>query len=256
MKTLAVVALLAQTAGGVGDLLVAPTFVAMDGRQRTAEVSLINIGTQPSTYRLEYRHLVMKENGELVAAEAPEGFADSMIVFSPRQVTLSPHVAQTVRIRVTLPPELATGEYRTHLQFRGVPVMPESSTTDDFRVQIVPVFGVAIPLLVRNGKTDVRVAIRDAKYVADSNSASFLLQRDGNRSVYGDVTVHWQPRGGAESLVGVINKVAIYTPLSLRQMNIPLKKETAFRGGTLRVTYVDAESRDAAVLAETAIELP
>ncbi|HYR27816.1 MAG TPA: molecular chaperone, partial [Thermoanaerobaculia bacterium] len=103
-----------QTQGGVGDLLVAPTRVVFDERTRSAEIALVNTGASTTTYRISFRHFRMKADGQLEEVTQPDGelFADPYLLFTPRQVTLEPRVAQTVRVRLRLPAGAADGEYR------------------------------------------------------------------------------------------------------------------------------------------------
>ena len=50
---------------GVGDLLVAPTRLVLDGR-KGAEIILNNIGDEPATYRVSVEFRRMTEKGDLV----------------------------------------------------------------------------------------------------------------------------------------------------------------------------------------------
>src|SRR6476660_8689374 len=85
---------------GVGDLLVAPTRIVLDGR-KGAEIILNNIGDEPATYRVSVEFRRMTEAGELVDVTTPsEGDkkAEDMIVYAPRRIALAPHVPQSIRI--------------------------------------------------------------------------------------------------------------------------------------------------------------
>ena len=118
-------------AEGSGDLLVAPTRVVFEARRRSAEVTLVNIGTDTATYRISFVHQRMKPDGSLEAVDTPgpgEAFADDLVRFSPRQVTLEPRVAQTVRMQLRIPAGLTAGEYRSHLLFRAIPPPPPPRT--------------------------------------------------------------------------------------------------------------------------------
>src|SRR5579884_3163449 len=71
---------------GVGDLLVAPTRVILDGG-RGAEIILNNIGDEPATYRVSIEFLKMDGNGKLADVPTPTADqlkAEDMIVYSPR----------------------------------------------------------------------------------------------------------------------------------------------------------------------------
>src|SRR3954470_7061389 len=85
---------------GVGDLLVAPTRIILDGRKGT-EIILNNIGDEPATYRIsvEFRRMTPDGNLEDVTAPTPqEQAAADMIVYAPRRITLAPNEPQSIRI--------------------------------------------------------------------------------------------------------------------------------------------------------------
>ena len=108
---------------GVGDLLVAPTRLVLDGG-RGAEIVLNNIGDQPATYRIsvEFRHMDAAGLLEDVTDPTPqEKAAADMIVYAPRRVTLAPNEPQSIRIAARPPQGLPDGEYRVHLLFRAIP---------------------------------------------------------------------------------------------------------------------------------------
>src|SRR6476661_8651235 len=111
---LAVAALLpTPAASGVGDLLVAPTRLVLDGR-RGAEIILNNIGDEPATYRVSVEFRRMTEKGELVDVATPSATdkaAEDMIVYAPRKITLAPHEPQAIRIAVRQQQGIADGEY-------------------------------------------------------------------------------------------------------------------------------------------------
>lgn len=248
LLTIPAAAQLPPGAGGVGDLLVAPTRVVLDDRTRSAEIALINTGTAPARYRIAFRHLRMDENGNLFEVTTPEGerFADPFVLYAPRQVTLEPRIAQTIRVRLRLPADAGEGEYRTHLEFHGLPPDDLNSGTADegkVAIRVVPIYGVSIPLLVRRGASDTGVRIEEltVRPAGEGMEAEVTLERSGARSTYGNVTVRFRPEGGgAEEVVAAVNGIAMYVPLTKRRVRIPLGP--ARRGGVLRVTYVDAEA--------------
>jgi hypothetical protein len=258
---------------GVGDLLVAPTRLILEGRTRTAELALVNIGDHPATFRISFTHMKMLETGDIKEVETPgpdEALADSLIRYSPRQVVLDPHVVQTVRIQLRLPDTLAPGEYRTHLLFRGVPstdtVAPidPKEKTEGFRILLTPIYGVSIPLIVRHGDTTASVTLTEprlepAKSPTEPSVLHVRLNRTGTRSVYGNITIRFTPKGGGrEQVVGMANGVAVYTPLPSRIANIVLRPPSGVNlsAGTYRVTYMDAEQVGGGLLAEAVLSIP
>ena len=108
---------------GVGDLLVAPTRVVLNGRRGT-EVILNNIGDEIATYRISAELRRMSPDGKLDdvdCANDQEKAAQEMILYAPRKVTLPPNQPQAIRLSARAPEGLPDGEYRVHLLFRAVP---------------------------------------------------------------------------------------------------------------------------------------
>ena len=107
---------------GVGDLLVAPTRIVLNGSRGT-EIVLSNIGDDVATYRVSVELRRMKSDGTLddvADANDREKTAQNMILYAPRRVTIAPNQPQTIRIAARAPAGLADGEYRAHLLFRAV----------------------------------------------------------------------------------------------------------------------------------------
>ncbi|HEY3348628.1 MAG TPA: molecular chaperone [Thermoanaerobaculia bacterium] len=264
-----------RSGSGVGDLLVAPTRIVLEGRVRSAEVSLINIGSGTATYRISFSQLRMTENGELKEIEKPEEgapFADSLIRYSPREITLEPNVAQVVRMQLRLPASLPDGEYRSHLLFRAVPpenVAPERSIENSasetpatgFSVRLTPIYGVSIPVIVRHGAASATVSLADAGYRPGQGDEPATLEcklgRVGNASIYGNLTVKFVPASGPSRVVGVMNGVAVYTPNPFRIVRVPLQPAPGviLAHGRLHVEFSKAEANGER-LAEAVVSLP
>src|SRR5215204_1564416 len=90
---------------GIGDLLVAPTRIVLDGR-KGAEIILNNIGDEPATYRISVEFRRMTADGGLVDVAEPtaeDKLAEDMIRYAPRRVTLAPHQPQSVRVSARAP---------------------------------------------------------------------------------------------------------------------------------------------------------
>jgi hypothetical protein len=264
----------APAGGGAGDLLVAPTRIVLEGRTRAAEITLVNIGRAPATYRISLYHLRMLENGEMKEIETPEEgapWSDDVVRYAPRQVTLAPNVSQVVRVQLRLPASLPDGEYRSHLLFRAVPredAMPERSiekpAADDakgFSVRLTPIYGVSIPLVVRHGQTSATAGLRNVSFQPargeEPAAVACELQRAGNQSLYGNVTVTFVPSSGAQRVVGMMNGVAVYTPLAQRTLRILLQPPPglALAGGKLEVMFSRPE-QNGERLASATLPLP
>src|SRR5258706_988155 len=78
--------------GGIGDagggFRVTPTRIVFDDRLRSAELTLVNTGTEPATYRVSLVRMRMSVSGAIAEVVDPlpdEAFADSLVRYSPRQ---------------------------------------------------------------------------------------------------------------------------------------------------------------------------
>lgn len=253
-----------------GDLMVLPTRVVFDGKTRSAELMLINIGKKTATYRISFVHLRMDEHGafETVVTPQPgEQFVDDMVRFTPRQIILKPRVSQTVRLQLRKPAELPTGEYRSHLQFRAVD--NESSTVEDqtptegLDIRLKPIYGVSIAVIVRQGETSATATASELELqpaTADSPQPKLVarINREGNRSIYGDIEVSFSPKKGKPQLIGKLNGVAVYTPNASRVISVPLQLPdgVVLEKGQLVMAYKQRQDEGSATLASGTLELP
>ena len=144
-----------------GGLLVAPTRLVMEARDHAAEFVLRNQSNEDATYRISLVNRRPDASGRMVTVEnaKPEDkFADRMIRYSPRQVTVPAGGTQTVRIAVRRPAELEAGEYDTRIFFQAVPVdQPLRADGSDLEgegvaIQLRAIYGVTVPIVVKHGK--------------------------------------------------------------------------------------------------------
>lgn len=243
---------------GVGDLLVAPTRLVLDGGRGT-EVVLNNIGDEPATYRISVEFRRMTPDGKLVEVAEPnaeEKAAADMIVYAPRRVTLPPHQPQAIRIAARPPAGLADGEYRVHLLFRAIPpATPVAAAKNDeekgLRLQLIPVYGVTIPVIVRIGNLQAKSAIGAVKLekVNGAPAVGVDLSRTGTRSTFGEVRVL---KAGVKNPIAIQRGVAVYTELGQRHVSIPLNVD--YKGdatGPVTVQYYETDVTGSEKVAET-----
>ena len=259
-----------RTSGG-GGFLIAPRRVVFEDRLRSATVSLNNTGSDTSSFRISLVRMRMSETGEFSMADsglAGEAFADTLVRYSPRQVELGPHETQVIRLMVRTPPDLPAGEYRSHLLVQSIPRARVSDDVDTagtavngVSVKIVPIFGTAIPVIVRKGGTAAEVSFSDLTLEKGAEgqaaTASFKLHRQGNQSVYGDLTLTYVPESGAAQVVGVVKGISVYSPNPTRLVRVPLSPSAANlpAHGRLRLSYTQP-APDGQLIAESSLVLP
>ncbi|MES2137211.1 MAG: molecular chaperone [Pseudomonadota bacterium] len=242
---------------GVGDLLVAPTRLVLDGG-RGAEIILNNIGDEPATYRVSVEFRRMKPDGSLedvsVLSTADKA-AQDMIIYAPRKVTLPPHEPQAIRIAARPPQGLPDGEYRVHMLFRAIPpatpVTPgPKEEVKGVHFQLTPVYGVTIPVIVRLGNLEAKAAIAGVHLEKKDGNTSVALEldRSGTRSTFGEVRVL---KAGVKEPIALQKGVAVYTELNKREVTIPISQ--SYKGpveGPVTVEYVETNDDGAKVIAQ------
>ncbi|MDZ4261238.1 MAG: hypothetical protein U1B30_02775 [Pseudomonadota bacterium] len=244
LSCLCLVGVVPATTFAAGQLMVAPTRIVLDERDRSATINLINTDDETTTYRIDFLNKRMTDNGDFQDIKTPlpdEHFSDGMIHFSPREVVLPPGKSQTIRLMLRKPADLEVGEYHSHMHVKALPAESaksiETLTSDNnLTIQLTPVIGFEPNL------TPDEPAIM-----------SMTMHRQDNRSVYGDITVYFKPDKGDELVVDKARGVAVYSSNPLRHLRLALQPPAGLqlKNGTLRVSFEEAGSGGVAV--ETSI---
>lgn len=256
------------------ELMLYPTRVVIDGSKRSAQVEIVNRGDAPETYRINIVNRRMTETGEIVAADTPapdERVADSMVRYTPRQITLQPGASQTVRLSVRKPTDLAPGEYRSHLQFDRIAdiagaadleKVTKAAGSGEVSIVLDALIGASIPVIVRHGQTHANINLESLQIESAGTGSgpelSFLFRREGNRSVYGDVFAAYAAPGKKPVEVGKVTGVAVYAPNTVRRARLPLALPDGLvlRGGALVLRYRERPEAGGKLLAEARIAVP
>jgi len=231
-----------------GDLLIAPTRLVLDGR-RGGEVILSNTGGEEATYRVTLELRRMTPDGELervedAEANVTEKAALEMIRYAPRRVTLPPGEPQAIRISARPGAELPDGEYRVHMSFAAVPkVRPvteaEATPATGFSVNITPIYGITMPIIIRKGDLQVTTALANPAIEQTAEGPVFTVDiaRQGAASVYGDLLVY--PRGSDEPAFA-LRGLGVYPEIASRHTAFALSPEqAAAMRGPVRIEFRD-----------------
>jgi len=233
-----------------GGLTIAPTRLVFEGKSRVATVHLSNRGETEATYRILVRDKRMLETGQIVDIDVPtrdEHPASEAVRFSPRRVVLPPGGTQTVRVMLRNPSsgELGAGEHRTHLVFQSVPPAPEPGA--DEGVVARAILETSIPVIIRRDNPAAALAFSLAALDTVPDPAgrpvlNLTLERDGDRSVYGDLSVDWLHDGDRVPLAR-LNGLGVYHPTPRRIMKIPLAlaADAALDRGELQIVFQETE---------------
>ncbi len=186
-------------------LLVTPTSVIFEGRERAKSVTFVNRSTEPQLFRLSMVNHRQHTDGRRELVDTPlegEYFADPYIRYSPRQIMLPPGEPQAVRFMLRRPNDLPEGEYRSHLQLMLVPLTEEDTADgaangdagadDELAIEIKTVFGVSLPVIFHVGELSFEPRISAEPLRRTENGQDVVrvrLSSEGNRRLSGDVFV-------------------------------------------------------------------
>jgi len=246
-----------------GGLTIAPTRLVFDGKSRVATIHLSNRSNQESTYRIFVEDKGMLETGQIVDLEHPTRHdrpASEMVRYSPRRIVLPPGGSQTVRVMLRNPSsgELSRGEYRTHLIFQSVPPPRED---DDGQVKAYAILETSIPVIIRRDNPSASIGFAQARLdtIATADGRPNLhvsLEREGDRSVYGNLSVDWIIDGRTVT-VAQLNGLAVYHPTARRVMMIPLTGIALedLTGGALLIRFEETALGHGDLSCETLLSL-
>ncbi len=222
--------LLLVTANGVqASLLVSPTHVAFDSRERSKEIVLINTSDSVKTYRIEWQQKKALEHGgyEAISDESDFPIASNMLRYSPRQVTLQPNERQVVKLALRKPKGLKPGEYRSHLTLRALPSQHKTAPKQTgFAIDLKLRMSYSLPVIVRQGENNLGVMASSANFTFDpvheKGNISVNFIRTGDYSSYGNITAYWLPKGGHSEPVVVarLSGYSVYTELDKATANL------------------------------------
>lgn len=279
LKSLLIIVLIAIMSGvptaAHATLAVTPTIIVIEGRDRFADVNLINTGDGPVTYDMNWRFFTMagKDIGYKAVVESITDFDLSQnIVFSPKKVTLEPKVRQKVRIALRLkgePP--APGDYRAHLEFMGSSgaaikekaekSKPKGEDSSGVRGQAVGLginVGYSIPVIYRVGESTVKPVIGGVAVEAGKAGKLYakveVSRTEGPYGVIGRLLIY-HIEGGKKTKIGEVSNANIFPEITSRTYNVPLSVD-ALRSGDVQVVVENAiKSRKGEVLAEKTIRI-
>lgn len=243
-------------------LLVSPTSLTLNDRERSTSLVLINTGDKTTTYRLGWQEKSALETGGYhnLTDEEAKSFptASGMIRFSPKQVTLKPDERQIIRIAVRRPKGLEDGEYRSHLLLKALPPkIPESDNVNGINIKLNVVMSYSLPVIVRQGEIEASVTLNSLALEKQTKFPRAIitaqLNHSGRNSVTGNMVAYWLPYQGApEQIVARVNGYTIYPELKQHKITLTWPDYTPSQG-RLRFAFEGVKEFNGVLLAETSI---
>ena len=253
-----------------GDLFLSPTRVVFEDSDRTQEVLVVNTGQDSALFTVSFIEYHIDETGSYLPVQdpAPDGpYASRFVRFYPRKFALAPNASQTLRLQYLPKPGMPEGEYRSHLFFRTeAPGLQRSSDLDSagnqpLRVRLTPVYGVTIPVLIREGNLSSETAITDIRLDLDRSPQpllEFAIRRYGDKSTSGDLSVEIVTP--EQQVINLLTQkgISLYTSTAFRKFSIPLELNLTpenLRQGTLLIRYGSREQAGEAI-SQLSVKIP
>ncbi|MBQ4799548.1 molecular chaperone [Pseudoalteromonas sp. MMG006] len=225
------------------NLLISPTRINFDERQRVAKVIVVNNSNEPKTYRLEWQEKVALAGGgysNLAATQESSTSLKNMVRISPSQVRLAPGERQIVKLAIRKPKSLAKQEYRSHLAFKALPNETQAQQ-QRLGIKINLLLSYTIPVILRHGAEKPNVSISNLQLIHSAEKKAFEIEikREGGFSSFGKLEVFFKQKGtDTEKKIAMLNDFSIYPELTKTIATIPIfAEQKSPENGQVRVTY-------------------
>lgn len=226
----------------LADMLITPTMVVFDGRDRFASVTIVNTGNEVKAYEFGWEFFDMKEEDGtyLLQDKSVTDFdLSEHIVFAPRRVNLLPGAKQKIRMALRRPAEIPDGDYHVHFKFSSIPAELAAGEVLNGKAAMGVSIAVsyAIPVVLRAGDVQVKADIGEISLSRDARSGFInvavpVTRVEGDYSVLGYMRI-FHVVDGREELVGELSNANIFSEINSRVFDVHLTKEIT--GGALKV---------------------
>lgn len=241
-------------------VVISPTKVTLEDRERAEKIFLINNSNQMQTYRLSWLEYNANETGgyKKLTEDQKASFnsASPMIRFSPKQVTLKPNSKQVVKLAVRRPKGLEVGEYRSHLLLTALPPKRKvSENREDQATQMNVLLSYSLPVIVKHGTGISTASIDDVKLTHDKKNKNteikVTMSKEGLYSLNGNIIVYWQANNSSEEvIVARVHNFTFYHELTRIEQRFTWEGGLPMNG-TLRVAYEGVNKNKGKVITES-----
>lgn len=243
------------------DLLISPTRIFFDERQRIAKVIVINNSDNYKTYRLAWQEKIAKPIGGYITLASDEPHSSSissMIRMSPSQVRLAPGERQIVKLALRKPQNLIEQEYRSHLLFQALP-NEDKSETQEMGVKINLILSYSIPVILRHGAKIPNVDIQSVELKKSQEKRTLLisLAKKGKYSSFGRLEAFYLANNSNKEIkVSMVNDFSIYPEVPLAKIAVNFFEENQISGpGKLRIVYSGLKEYQGEIFAEKTVAI-
>ncbi|MBU3016730.1 fimbria/pilus periplasmic chaperone [Paraglaciecola agarilytica] len=229
------------------ELMVSPTRLVFNERDRAKELVLINSGNKQITYRLEWQEkkaLVAGGYADIQKSEVVNfRTASQMMRFSPKQVSLKPGERQIIKLALRKPKGLKDDEYRSHLLLKALPPLKQADSKAGMSITLNVQMSYSLPVSVRQGAFDSNAKFENYAFQYDQSTniggVSVRLSKSGKHASFGNILAYWAPNSDEpKKLIARVNAYSIYPELTESQTNlIWLNEKFEPENGELTLVY-------------------
>ena len=243
------------------NLLISPTRINFDERQRVAKVIVVNNSNEYKTYRLEWQDKVALAGGgytNLADDQKSSSSLKNMVRISPSQVRLAPGERQIVKLAIRKPKSLSDQEYSSHLAFKALPNEAQSQQ-QKLGINLNLLLSYTIPVILRKGSEQPVININDLKLINSLEKQAFEIEikREGDFSSFGKLEVYFKQKGtDKEKKVAMLNNFSIYPELTKTTATIPIFVDQNIpQNGQIRVIYTGLKEYSNIIFSEKVVPI-
>ena len=226
------------------NLLISPTRVSFDERQRSAKVTVINSSEEYRTYRVLWSEkLALPAGGYQTLSEPETTSLSPMARLSPKQIRLAPGERQTIKIAIRKPKNLAKGEYRSHLLFQALPNEDKAAKAG---LKVNMILSFSIPVIYREQGELPKVAFQTAEIVEDSLNKkpkiAVKLTEEQGFSSYGRLSAYVTNSAGKQEKIAEIGNLSLYPEVNETTAYLALFTDKKLpKKGPIEIKYEGAD---------------
>lgn len=259
---------LGTTALAQAPITVAPQRVEIGSNERMATVTISNRSGEAREFKVEMQDNIMNANGSTEAVDDFPYSAKRIIRVVPRRMILQPNQRQTVRIMALKTPDLAAGDYFTHMIVEEVPQkstalgeqLPDGQGSFAAELQ----FSIGIPVTISQGKTEYSLRFGAVDFIPATEkgknpSLNIELTRTGNAQSLGYLTGVFTPAEGGKSFTVTPRlEQRVYRTIDTVTRAVPLTipEGMVMANGTLTLTLRQGLKESSKVLDEIKVQIP
>ncbi len=230
------------------NITITPTIIVIEGRDRYADLYVLNTTNERQSYEIHWKFLQQQENlGNYKNVDKPTTAFDlsKNIIFTPRRISLAPKSGQKVRLGLRLqgtPPP--PGDYRAHIELLNTSSGRDASPDVEIgpqeqQLQVNMKVAFSIPVIYRVGNEnggDGVIGNVTTQINPKTNKIEAVIpitRAEGAYGTLGTIAVNY---GGKR--VGQLRNANIFPEIKTRIFHVPLDVQT-LSGGSLNIVYSD-----------------